>query len=238
MILSTVDEVVAKFPSAQEFVPPMLLQEYCAGGGVGIETLLHDGECLAAFQHRRIKEFPYTGGISVTATAESVDQALLDSSLALLRALGWEGVAMVEYKMNREGRAIFMEVNGRYWGTVSLPIAAGIDFPWYQWQLLHGERPEIPETYAIGTKWRFTMGYFTRLYSLFGQARYSRRARKLLRENLGEMLEDFNPSVSDATFTFSDPMPSIITFVTHMNYFASNTLKALRPSRFLRPPEP
>jgi len=236
-MLLTADDVVARFLRAREFAPPMLLQEYCAGAGVGIEMLLHHGECLAAFQHRRIKEFPYTGGISVTAIAEAVNQKLLDSSLALLRALRWEGVAMVEYKVNPDGRAVFMEVNGRYWGTISLPIAAGIDFPLYQWQLLHGERPEIPKSYSIGTKWRFTMGYLTRLYSLLGQGRHSAYARQLLRQNLGEMLGDFSLSVSDATFKLSDPMPSVVAFLTHMRYFASNTVKAVLPPRFFRQPQ-
>jgi len=237
IILVTPDEVAARFPCARDFAPPVLLQEYCAGVGVGIEVLLHHGECLAAFQHRRIKEFPYTGGISVTAIAEPVNQRLLESSLALLRALGWEGTAMVEYKINPDGRAIFMEVNGRYWGTLSLAVAAGMDFPLYQWKLLHGQRPEIPESYAVGTKWRFTMGYFTRLYSLLGQARYSPRARKVLKESLAEMLADFNPSVSDATFRLSDPMPSIVTFLRHLRYFVSNTMRAALPSRFLRSPQ-
>ena len=52
---------------------------------------------------------------------------------------------MVEFKVNpNDGSAVLMEVNGRYWGTISLPIFAGMDFPWYHWQVAHGERPEIP----------------------------------------------------------------------------------------------
>ena len=97
--LATADEVALKFPTAQEFTPPMLLQEYCAGVGVGIEMLMHDGNCLTVFQHRRLKELPYTGGVSVTAVAEHPDPVLVESSLALLRALRWEGIAMVEFKV-------------------------------------------------------------------------------------------------------------------------------------------
>jgi predicted ATP-grasp superfamily ATP-dependent carboligase len=33
-----------------------LLQEYWSGVGVGIEMLVHSGECIAVFQHRRLKE--------------------------------------------------------------------------------------------------------------------------------------------------------------------------------------
>ena len=143
-ILATADELATKFPVGHEFAPPMLLQEYCAGIGVGVEMLMHDGTCKAAFQHRRMKEFPYTGGVAVTAISEVPDPNLVQSSLALLQAMRWQGVAMVEYKVNADGRAVLMEVNGRYWGTIGLAISAGIDFPLYHWKLAHGQRPKYP----------------------------------------------------------------------------------------------
>jgi predicted ATP-grasp superfamily ATP-dependent carboligase len=68
---------------------PVLLQEYCRGVGVGVEILIHKGECLAKFQHRRLKEAPSTGGVSVLAIAEHPDPQLVRASMALLRALEW-----------------------------------------------------------------------------------------------------------------------------------------------------
>ncbi len=147
----------------------------------------------------------------------------MHSSLALLRALGWDGVAMVEYKLSPEGKAILMEVNGRYWGTLSLPISAGMDFPWYQWQLVHGERPDIPDNYAAGTRWRFTVGYFYRLCGLLAKARLA-EARKTLRRDVHDLPADFSPSVPDATWTPSDPMPSIVEALRGIQYFASHAV--------------
>src|SRR5271155_3638049 len=138
--LASVDEIATRFPLERGFTPPMLVQEYCAGTGVGVEMLLDHGECVAVFQHRRLKELPYTGGFSVIAVAEAPDPSLIESSLALLQAMQWDGIAMVEYKVNSDGQAVLMEVNGRYWGTIALAISAGIDFPLYDWQLVHGER--------------------------------------------------------------------------------------------------
>ena len=204
-ILSTADEVAKRFPMGREFTPPMLVQEYCAGAGVGIEMLLHHGECMAVFQHRRLKELPYTGGFSVTAVAEAVNESLMQSSLALLHALHWHGVAMVEYKVDSDGRAVLMEVNGRYWGTISLPIFAGLDFPLYHWQLVHGEAPKIAESYAVGVKWRWTAGYFGRLYGLLAKARSEGSAREILRNDIRQLREDFSPSVSDAMLRSSRP---------------------------------
>jgi len=231
--LRTAEEVAARFPRGRDFTPSMLVQEYCAGSGVGIEMLLHDGQCMAMFQHRRLKEFPYTGGASVTAVAEEPDPSLIQSSLALLQALQWQGVAMVEYKVSPDGRAVLMEVNGRYWGTIGLPISAGIDFPWYHWKLAHGERPEIPKTYAVGTKWRWTVGYLHRLYDLLDLGRRSTSARAVLVEDLQHLLEDFSASVPDATWKPSDPMPSVFEFLLAMRDFASyTTARALRSRAF------
>jgi predicted ATP-grasp superfamily ATP-dependent carboligase len=220
--LTTSREVAASFPKGQEFDAPMLVQEYCGGVGVGVEILLHTGECVAGFQHRRLKEFPYTGGVSVTAVAERVDEALLRSSLILLRALQWDGVAMVEYKVDSAGGAVLLEVNGRYWGTISLPIFAGIDFPLYHWKLAHGEPVSATLSYSSGIRWRWTLGYLGRLYILFRKAGQSARAREALRTTLGQLFADFSPSVRDATFRISDPLPSVVPFLRAMCHFASH----------------
>ncbi len=233
--LANAEEVALKFPRPCEFTPRMLLQECCVGAGIGVEVLMHEKNCLTVFQHRRLKEFPYTGGVSVTAVAEGPDPALVESSLALLRALRWEGVAMVEFKVNPDtGDAVLMEVNGRYWGTLSLPVSAGIDFPWYQWQLAHAQQPEIPRTYVIGKKWRWTVGYQCRLYSLLAAARDSTVARKELCRSLWLVPQDFGPRTLDCTLALSDPVPSLVLFLRAMREFTVHTIKVVLRSAFRR----
>lgn len=221
--LTSVDQVAAQFPLGRKFTPPMLVQEYCAGTGVGVEILLNHGECMAVFQHRRLKELPYTGGFSVIAVAEAPNPSLVQSSLALLQAMQWQGVAMVEYKVDSDGQAVLMEVNGRYWGTIALAVLAGIDFPLYDWKVVHGERPEIPRGYAVGTKWRWTVGYLHRLYDLLDLARGSTIAREVLYHDLRQLLEDFGPSVSDPMVKLSDPLPFVVGLLYALGEFASYT---------------
>ena len=117
----------------------------------------------------RLKELPPSGGVSVLATSESLDAELVRDSIELLRALEWEGVAMVEFRVSPTRGAYLMEVNGRYWGTVGLPVSAGTDFPLYQWQILHGERPAVKPP-ADMIRWRWTAGYVRRLRGLLGAA--------------------------------------------------------------------
>jgi predicted ATP-grasp superfamily ATP-dependent carboligase len=226
LTIATPDEIAVKLPTPRQFDPPMLLQEFCPGVGVGVEMLMHREECLAVFQHRRLQEYPHTGGFSVTAIAERPDPLLAEKSLALLRALHWEGPAMVEFKVNpADGNAVLMEVNGRYWGTLSLPVFLGIDFPLYHWQLLHGERPTVPDSYTAGATWRWTAGHVLRFHDLLIAARRSGSARS-------ELLSYFLPAGSirsgcEALFSSSDQMPVILDLLGIIKYLCAYDLRAI-----------
>lgn len=183
-----------------------IVQEYCSGVGVGIEVLIHNGNCIAAFQHRRLSEFPRSGGVAVTAVAESLDSQLLDTSLKLLRGLQWEGVAMVEFRHDRNtGVSALMEVNGRYWGTLSLPIQAGIDFPAYQWQLAHGMMPSVPSSYAVGMTWRWSAGQLKRWH-----AALITRSRAPYAPNSEPKTASTSAGTRDALWEANDPYPAIL----------------------------
>ena len=106
----------------------ILVQEYCRGTGIGIELLMDRGRPLAAFQHRRVREVPITGGASSYRDSVPLDPVLLDHAVRLLGALDWTGLAMVEFKAGNTGHAL-MEVNGRIWGSLPLAVKAGMDFP-------------------------------------------------------------------------------------------------------------
>ncbi len=186
----------------------LLLQEFAQGDGVGIEVLMHHGEPVAIFQHLRLKEFPASGGVAAVAIAEPLEPILVDQALALLRALEWEGVAMVEFRYDRARRhSSLMEVNGRYWGTLSLPVQAGVDFPWYEWQIAHGEKPAVPLNYSAGARWRWSAGYISRWHDLAKDS-----VRKVLRNPAGlkELVPSFTDlSTRDALWDTADPMPAI-----------------------------
>ncbi len=106
----------------------ILLQEYYRGEGHGVELLLHRGRPLAAFQHRRLHEVPITGGASSFRESVGLDPTLYAYSTRLLAALEWTGLAMVEFKVGKDGPKL-MEINGRVWGSLPLAVKSGVDFP-------------------------------------------------------------------------------------------------------------
>ena len=116
---------------------PVLLQEYVNGEGVGIEAIADHGDIVYAFQHTRVHEVPLTGGGSSLRVSEPVNPQLLRAARKLLGALRWHGVAMVEFKWDRnENTFSLMEINGRFWGSLPLAVAAGADFPKMLFELL------------------------------------------------------------------------------------------------------
>ncbi|QEC49141.1 ATP-grasp domain-containing protein [Baekduia soli] len=121
-------EVLARVMAGLEGRVPVLLQEYRAGEGHGVELLLDDGEVLLAFQHRRLHEVPITGGASALRESVPLDPAMLDQATRLMRELKWTGLAMVEFLVG-DGRATLMEINGRIWGSLPLAVKSGADFP-------------------------------------------------------------------------------------------------------------
>lgn len=183
-----------------------LIQEFIPGYGVAVNVLMHDGTPIAVMQHRRLREYPVRGGVSVSAECEAVDPEILGHSLALLRALEWEGVAMVEFRKDPEsGRLGLMEVNGRFWGSISLAFHSGVDFPWYLWQIAHGQQP-TPAIPPTGTRFRWLGGDLRRIWEcLSSNERYGWHVAA---QAFGD-----RPGVKDSIWSWSDPIPGIQDFV-------------------------
>lgn len=123
---------------------PVLLQENVIGIGVGVEILADQGEIRTVFQHERVHE-PLHGGGSSYRRSVPVSPSLLDATTRLAAAIRYHGVGMFEYKVDlRTGQWYLIEINGRFWGSLPLAVAAGADFPLYLYQMLIEGRREFP----------------------------------------------------------------------------------------------
>jgi protein-tyrosine-phosphatase/predicted ATP-grasp superfamily ATP-dependent carboligase len=203
---ASASDIRAAFAADPDFGEGLLFQTYHGGDGVGIEILIASGAVVACFQHRRLSENPPSGGVAVVAVSEPVDPVLLDHSTRLLRALEWEGVAMVEFRHDRAtGEAALMEVNGRFWGSLPLAVAAGVDFPYYAWQLSQGITPTVPDSCRHGLRVRWTAGSLMRFAYVFAQG----EDRLPLRAGVRRLLADFRPGTRSAMWSWSDPAPAV-----------------------------
>ena len=143
---------------------PFMIQENVAGYGAGVFAIYDNGKPLALFAHRRLREKPPSGGVSVLSESIQVDPILGSHTQALLSNANWHGVAMVEFKVAPDGTPYLMEINTRFWGSLQLAIDAGVDFPFMLYQLACHEQPETVTDYKTGIKLRWLLGDLDSLY--------------------------------------------------------------------------
>lgn len=110
----------------------VLVQERipASGAGKGVSLLFDEnGECIAAFAHERLQQYPNSGGPS-TDRYSIHEPELVEMSIRLLKHLQWRGIAMVEWKIHpADGKPRLMEINPRFWGSLELAVRSGVDFP-------------------------------------------------------------------------------------------------------------
>ncbi|MBE0568162.1 MAG: ATP-grasp domain-containing protein [Deltaproteobacteria bacterium] len=138
---------------------PYLIQKRIIGPGIGIFLLMKEGEVLAKFAHRRIREKPPSGGVSVLSESIDVPREAGNAAVRVLEKVGWTGVAMVEFKIDQEENiAKLLEVNARFWGSLQLSISSGVDFPYLLYRMALGERIEPSQGYTVGLRSRWELG--------------------------------------------------------------------------------
>lgn len=208
----TLDEfrlVTNKFPfNSYSF----LIQERIQGPGVGIFLLTHNGQPKAFFAHRRIREKPPSGGVSVVCESIEPPKEALDAAKLLFERVGWTGVGMVEFKMDkRDNRPKLMEVNARFWGSLQLAISAGVDFPYLLYNMALGQDCSGPDAYKIGLRSRWELGdldhLLIRMKNKSSSLSLPEDAPSRPRVLFDFCLDFFRPSVKNEVFRWSDPRP-------------------------------
>lgn len=136
-----------------------LAQEYIPHGDeLGVYALFNfDSEPRAVTVQRRIRSYPVSGGPS-TLRESIKNSELVEIAFELLKILKWQGVAMVEFRVDpREGIPKLMEVNPRFWGSLQLSILTGVDFPYLLYKLVtEGDIKPVMD-YKEGVKCRWML---------------------------------------------------------------------------------
>jgi predicted ATP-grasp superfamily ATP-dependent carboligase len=153
--MPSLESLRAAWPS----VPPMfpMVQTFVPGYGCGFFALYQNGVCKRVFMHRRIREYPPSGGVSCCAES-FYDPALKEAGIKLLDAMNWHGVAMVEFRYDPvQEKYALLEVNAKFWGSLDLALAAGADFPRYLCQMASGEALSYEEDYRYPLRYHWPL---------------------------------------------------------------------------------
>ncbi|MBD3155530.1 MAG: ATP-grasp domain-containing protein [Candidatus Aenigmarchaeota archaeon] len=204
-------ELFEKYKILYDRKYPPIVQEYIPGTGYGFFGLYNNSELRASFVHRRIREFPVGKGASTLR--ESVENRRIRKfGDKLLKLMKWHGVAMVEFKMDsRTNEPKLMEVNGRFWGSLNLPISSGIDFPYLLYKMTKDGDIRPIHKYKTDVKSRWLMGDIFRMISIVTNS-YDRKLNKNIKKS--NEIEDFikfrGRDMYYDMFSLDDPLPGFV----------------------------
>lgn len=195
-LISKYKETISRFNLSSSNYP--LIQEYIEGDGYGVSLLFNQGDLRAKFTHKRLREYPITGGPSSYRISIRHPE-MEDIAIGLLKYLNWHGVAMVEFKLDsKTKKPVLIEVNPRFWGSVNQAVQSGVDFPYLLYIMaLEGDvKPVL--NYKVGIKTKNTFMDYIALVN------YIRKTKKI-----GLLKEFFCLPVNDDIFSFDDPLPML-----------------------------
>ena len=126
------------------------VQKSFEGVGTGVEFIAKEGKILFSFQHLRLHE-PLKGGGSSYRKSIPLHPGMLKATKKLVGALHYSGVGMVEFRWNQQTDDwIFVEINGRFWGSLPLALASCADFPKLLYQNWVEQVEDFPQQYRAG----------------------------------------------------------------------------------------
>lgn len=104
----------------------LIVQEFLPGEEYSVDV-------IADASHRVVAAVPRTrarvdSGVAIAGRTVH-DPELEDAAARIAEAIGLVGVANVQLRRDRNGRAVLLEVNPRFPGALPLTIAAGVDIP-------------------------------------------------------------------------------------------------------------
>jgi len=101
-----------------------IIQEYVEGVGVGYSFYSKNGVIAHGYGHRRLAEYPVTGGASTHRTYYH-NNLMHDVASKIVENLNYTGFAMFEFKLTSDDQLYLLEVNPRIWGSINQGIADG-----------------------------------------------------------------------------------------------------------------
>ena len=205
------DELLSKIGDRTWTAGDVLVQEFVSGVGIGVSCFVVRGELFVPFQWLRVREVDPRGSASSARQSMPLDSALVSQSHRLIEAMGFEGVAMVEYKQTADGHMVLMEINGRPWGSIGLPVACGIDYPNYliDWAL-QGTLPPASKPYRENILCRRAIGELTHLSNIRrGRPPNWPASYPKFWPSLIEMAIPWRPGVRYDDLSFSDLRPGV-----------------------------
>jgi predicted ATP-grasp superfamily ATP-dependent carboligase len=133
-----------------------LVQPYIEGRLISVNGVSFRGELHAANQHEVHRVWPDRCGQCVNAETIPMDPARERAVAAFMRELDWNGVFNLQL-IERDGRDYVIDLNPRFYVSLTLAVAAGLNLPAVWTSLLLG-LPVGERGYRAGVRFRQEKG--------------------------------------------------------------------------------
>jgi len=179
-----------------------LIQQRIFGHGEAFFAIYDRGQLIDFMMHERLREYPSTGGPSTKAKT-IYREDLLKAGKKLLDQLNWHGIAMVEFKRDKNNKLFLMEINPKFWGSLDLALASGVNFPKLAAQISLGKKlqPLAYHAQEITFQWPFD-----------GDLKLGFSSPKLLPKIVSDLL---NPKIKKNIY-MNDLSPTLNTIVNNL----------------------
>jgi D-aspartate ligase len=150
--------LLSRYDAAAALVGPdaIAVQELISGGGdvqFSYAALWSEGAPVASLVARRSRQYPVDFGFTSTLVETIERPAIEEAASRFLLPLRFSGLVELEFKYDaRDSRYKLLDVNPRLWTWIALAGAAGVDLPWMQWRLAHGQSV-APARGLAGVRW-------------------------------------------------------------------------------------
>ncbi len=189
----------------------VLVQECHPGVDDSVQVLMHDGEAFMAGEYVGEHHMPLAGGATVQRVT-CRNEGLIDDAVRLLKAIGWEGIAGVQFHYDpMTGKYIFLEINPRFIGGLPTVIKAGFDAPLLLWQSRFEPHRMRRSAYQVGVRTRLLGGDANWVLGMIGGDRLPPGQKRLGKLSAAaRFLWNFGPWTKDDVFAVEDIKPYMV----------------------------
>ena len=143
------------------------IAEIVAAGGEPQVQVFHEGRLVAYAAvrgpdgvvarslQRAVRIWPPRAGASCRAVTVPLDPSLARRCDALLDELDWFGLAELQFQVGADGTPRLIDLNGRFYGSLTLAVAAGVNLPAIWGDLALGRPPAAPVRARPGVRYHW-----------------------------------------------------------------------------------
>lgn len=176
------------------------VQEKIRGSVYCVAMVMNHGVLKGHVVYKQLRDYPFSGGQATLRVSVDQPEAVRHFEI-LLRELKWHGVCQADFLVDEDtGVPYLIDINPRFWGSLTQAIASGVDFPYILYRIAVDGDVEASPGFRTGVMTRWIWGD---LKTLPHALRESRRKYKFLKEYVSlfrkEMVYD--------DFCLKDPLP-------------------------------